>query len=70
LPNVEAIFTPSLPPFGTAFGSGGIVVPMGKFPPFRLRAGPFGGFGRRVAFRADGRRVGPMEDTQVWEEVK
>jgi hypothetical protein len=27
-------------------------------------------FPGRAAFRADGRRVGPMEDTQVWDEVK
>jgi len=70
LSNGEAIFTPSLPPIGDGVRVGGIVVPVGKLPPFRLRAGPCRGSGRRAAFRADGRRVGPMEDTQTWEEVK
>jgi hypothetical protein len=69
LPNVEAIFTPSLPPVGGGVRVGGIVVPMRKLPPSAFGPGP-PGFGRRSAFRADGRRVGPMEDTQVWEEVK
>jgi hypothetical protein len=37
------------------------VPPLGRVPP---------GLPRKAAFRADGRRVGRMEDTQVWEEVK
>jgi hypothetical protein len=68
--NVEAIFMPSLPPVGDGVRVGGIVVPMGKLPPSRLRAGPRRDSPRKAAFRADERRVGPMEDTQIWEEVK
>jgi len=37
------------------------VPPSGRAPP---------GFPRKAAFRADERRVGPIEDTQISEEVK
>jgi hypothetical protein len=38
-PNVEAIFTPILPPVGGGVRVVGIVVPMGKLRPSRLRVG-------------------------------
>jgi len=42
----------------------------GETPPVPPSGRVMPGFGRCSAFRADGRRVGRMEDTQVWEEVK
>jgi hypothetical protein len=42
----------------------------GETPPVPPSGRVTSGFPGRAAFRADGRRVGPMEDTQIWEEVK
>jgi hypothetical protein len=57
------------PPLGTAFGSAESSFRWGNSGRPAFGSGHVG-TAPEAAFRADGRRVGPMEDTQVWEEVK